>query len=394
MSGSLRGFFVGLASLLAVAPLYGQRSVTIRIPKPTGPQLAALQQDARNLLGQARSFIQRNTPPGFQPFAPSLVPPLSAVPNPYLGGGSVLSTSPYAGDYSGYGYGYYIPPFAAALQGYASLTTATGDYWKKIQEARITREQSRQMALDTARKEIEFQRWLRATQLTGPQMRQREMTTDLERARRDPPQSEVWSGKPLNDLFYSLKTQPLNSASSPSLEKETLDHINLTDGNSRGNVGMLRNGGDLSWPDSLKEPIFDKVRKSFQRNLRLAVAQLKDKEPVADATKKDLNADFKELNKILDNSADDLTPAQYIEAKRYLNQLGAAVRLLSDANAIKYFDNTWVAKGKNVAELVAHMIKEGLTFAPATPGDEAAYNALFVALRSFEASMRSLSTQK
>jgi hypothetical protein len=302
----------------------------------------------------------------------------------------VLTTSPYA-DYSAYGYGY-VPPFAAALQGYAALHEATGDYWKKIQEARITREQSRQMALDTARKEIEFQRWLYATRPTGPQMRERELATDLDRARKDPPLSELWSGKPLNDLLRSLKTSPLNSASSPSLEEKTLKHINLTDGNSHGNVGMLRNGGDLRWPDSLKELQFDKLRKSFQRNLRVAVAQIKDKEPVEDSTRRDLNADFKELNKILDSSAGDMTPEQFIEAKRYLNKLAAAVRALSDDNAVKHF-NTWVAKGKNVAELVAHMTKEGLLFAPATPGDEAAYSALYAALRAFEASMRSLKTE-
>jgi hypothetical protein len=204
-----------------------------------------------------------------------------------------------------------------------------------------------------------------------------------------PSLTEIWSGKSLNELLRSIKGSKLNRSSSATLDDDTLKRINLTDGNSRGNVGMLRNGGDLSWPDSLKEPQFDKLRKSLQRNLRLAVAQLKDKEPVDDATKRDLNADFKELNKVLNDSADDLSPAQYIEAKRYLNQLSAALRALSDPKVKNYFDNTWVAKGKNVAELVSHMIKEGLLFAPATPGDEAAYNALYHAIRAFEAGLQS-----
>ena len=68
-----------------------------------------------------------------------------------------------------------------------------------------------------------------------------------------------------------------------------------------------------------------------------------------------------------------MSPAQYIEAKRYLNQLSAAIKALSDPKVANYFNNRWNAKGKNVAELVSHMKREGLAFVPATPGDEAAY---------------------
>ena len=71
-----------------------------------------------------------------------------------------------------------------------------------------------------------------------------------------------------------------------------------------------------------------------------------------------------------------------------------AIEALSDANASKYLNNTWSAKGKNVAELVNFMKREGLWFAAATPGDEAAYNAMYLALRAFEAGVQTMSSSR
>ena len=45
---------------------------------------------------------------------------------------------------------------------------------------------------------------------------------------------------------------------------------------------------------------------------------------------KDIKGDFKALTDRLSESADELSPSQYIEARRFLNQLGAAIRALSD----------------------------------------------------------------
>jgi len=69
--------------------------------------------------------------------------------------------------------------------------------------------------------------------------------------------------------------------------------------------------------------------------------------------------------------------------------VNAAIRALSDTNVKNYLDknNTWNAKGKNVAELLDHMVKSGLVFAPAADGDQAAYNAAYQALRAYEAGM-------
>jgi hypothetical protein len=53
-----------------------------------------------------------------------------------------------------------------------------------------------------------------------------------------------------------------------------------------------------------------------------------------------------------------------------------------------YFDNSWSSRGKTVTELVKFMSDNGLVFAPAAPGDEHAYRALYIALAAFDARMR------
>jgi len=317
----------------------------------------------------------------------------------FTGGGNYsLSTTPGAG--GGYGSSYYppytyIPPAAATLMGVASLTTASGQYWNQIQQARLTREQSYQASIDTRKKLIEFERWYETVRPTTPKMLAQESATNLEMARTEASNTDVWSGRALNILLKSIQSMgTLNRGPNLALDEDTLRHINLSAGTG-GNVGMLRtNDGNLSWPLPLMGDQFTEQRDRLSKNIRHAVSDLKGKEPVAPATQKDISTDFKVLNDRLSDSADDLSPGQYIEAKRYLNQLGQAVKALSDPKAVNYFNNTWNAKGKNVAELVANMTREGLVFAPATPGDEPAYNSLYLSLRSFENGIQQATAQK
>jgi hypothetical protein len=364
--------------------------------------------------------VTRQIPPyalGLNPFGRTgfgfpTVPTLSTLGGggtPFLGG-STLATSPYGGfgggNYSlsttpgldgaantpyggGYGgYGTYIPPEGFALMGLAQLTSAQGKYWGDIQQARLLREQSIQLSFETAKKRVELERWYESMKLTAPQMREREMATDLDRARKDPPATEVWSGKSLNELLRSIQNLgPLNRGPAIALDEDTLKSINLS-GGTRGNIGMLRDEGKLNWPLPLQEAQFSELRDRLAKNIRHAVSDLKNKEPLPSATLRDITLDFKALNDKLSDSADDLSPGQYIEAKRFLNQLAQAVRALSDPKVVNYFNNTWNAKGKTVAELVANMTKEGLVFAPAAPGDEPAYTSLYQSLRQFEAGMQ------
>jgi hypothetical protein len=302
------------------------------------------------------------SPSSFPTGAGSGLSPSSLSPgagNPYLGGAPTLGASPLSGGDSS------LSPYGSS-GGYGgspdSLGTAGPDT-EDTGEARLPPEDANQK-------------------------RDREMASDLERARKNPPATEIWSGKSLNDLLRSIQNSKPNPSTSPALSEDTLKQITLSDGTSHGNVGLLKHGGNLDWPEFLKEPPFAKARTRLSRNLRRAVGQLQRSEPLTPAQLRDINADFTELNKTFNHGAGDSSPSRYIESKRYLNQLGDAIKALSSPKAANYFNHTWSAKGRNVAELVAHMSKQGLTFGQAAPGDEAAYNALYLSLRNYEASLQ------
>jgi hypothetical protein len=52
-----------------------------------------------------------------------------------------------------------------------------------------------------------------------------------------------------------------------------------------------------------------------------------------------------------------------------------------------YSNQKLAANGKTAAELVKYVSDKGLRFAPSTPGDEAAYRALHLALAIYDASL-------
>jgi len=383
---SLAGF-----TMLLAAPLPAQQQM-----QPKGPQMIPFAGAGGNVGAQASGTASAGAAGGYN------LSPQPAGGTPYATGS--LSSSPYGGyalstmgsnfgsPYGGYGYNPYgspyVDPLSSSLFGAAAQTQAIGRYLVSVQEARLLREQSRQSAIDTARKRIQFEAWYESQRVTAPQIQQREAATELERARRNAQATDIWSGRALNELLRStLRTGKLVQGKTVPLEEDTLKHINLSDGASNGNVGLLKDGGKLTWPAALQEAAFEEPRERLSKNLRLAVFKLKEKDPLTPAELNNIEADYKALSTRLGDSADELTAAQYIESKRYLNQVGLAIKALRNPKVANHFNNTWNAKGKTVAELVDHMRKEGLRFAPAAPGDEASYTSLYQALRAFESDL-------
>jgi len=437
--------FAGLAILGATAaPAHAQRRapVTYRplvMPYPVNPNgftgaFPTAQQQLFNSRVIGRSIA--NIPPyafGYNPY-PSIVssgpvvPPIYPTVPSYGSPYATLSTSPYAaaaspyatlsttgGDYSlsttggygqpgygGYGGGYYNTSGSGpTLQGLASYNNSLGNYEIQVQNARKLKEQSRQMQIETARKKLDFQMYYERMKMTAPKLRELEAETELERARKDPPAVEIWSGKSLNELLKSVKKagrSKLKDGPQVDLADVRLDEVNLTDSSGQGNLGLLKQTDkegklQLNWPAAFEKASYARARDELTKNLSEAVAALRNKRKPEKETLKDVQKDFKTLSdKIADTgTTDELSPSQYIEAKRYLRQLDQAIKALNDPKAEKYFDD-WKAKGKTVAELLDHMMSNGLQFAPAASGDEAAYNALYEALRSYEAGLQSSSS--
>ena len=411
-----RGVYRGLPPGYPTRPFQRDPSGTFANPQ-IAPGLS-LQQAAYNTAVMGNAYAQ--VPPyalGYNPYVGGPVIAggyggnpyaLSTTPsyNPYTGGGS-LSTSPYSlstggGDgYTpygggGYGGGYNQAPYGAELQGYASMINATGKYYGDIQKAALTREQVRQAHFDTIRKRVELERYLEEIRFKPHQLREREMALELNNARGEAQEVNITSGRALNTLLASIQKSGLPLSKGPTVEigGDTLKHINLTSDGTAGNIGMLKDPSKITWPTTLRDPGYDEARKRLDQNLASVVLSLKEGDPVPENKLKDIRADFKTINDRFGEAADTLTPGDYLDARRFLNQLNQAVRALGDKNVGNFFKKNWTPAGRNVAELVDQLTKEGLSFAQATPSDQPSYKVLYQAMRQFEAGLASAQAMK
>jgi hypothetical protein len=217
----------------------------------------------------------------------------------------------------------------------------------------------------------------------------RDQAWDLDRARNDPPLTDILSGKALNSLLTHLKKQQGKGEKGPNvpIPEDILKGINVSGQDSRANPGLLKFDGRLQWPVALEGSEFADSREHLNKMMVDAVNTAKNTQPVPPGRIKDMKAELNRLNNTLLASISDMSPTDYVQAKRFLNQVDDAIEALKDPNVANYFNQTWVPKGKNVAELVKNMSDRGLVFAPAISGDADAYRALYNAMQAFDAGL-------
>lgn len=296
---------------------------------------------------------------------------------------------------AGYGYGYGLSnvqwmmnPYQGYLQGAADLTRANSQYVQTIQQARLTRQESIRSSLRTRRAMIEEAAWERAHLPDPERIRQRTLQRELSAARVHPPLNDIWSGRALNTLLRHLITQMGDGARGPRvpIREGIAQHINVKVGDSAGNVALLKNKGELDWPESLQGSAFKESREQIDALMRQAYKSLDLGNNPHSATLNDLLAQFRKMRNTLQSHVSEMKPDEYIESQRCLAAIGQTIKGLQDPNVGQQFRGEWrPTKARSVAELVLHMRDKGLLFAPASARDEAAYVALYHALAAFDA---------
>jgi len=300
--------------------------------------------------------------------------------NPLGGGYDSGTAAPGYGGYGGGGYG--EDPTAGFLRGTSDVINATGNYFKNVQSARLIQSQADDSRIDYRRRLIDEARYERMNLLTTEELRQQQLARDLARSRHEPPIEEIASGKSLNDLLHHLTGDPTRpKGPNVPLDDEVMQRINVTGPTeTAASVGLLKDEGNLQWPQALKGHEFDEPRKNLEAKMVDAVQALKFNNAVKQGDLNDLNLDLKQLRILVEKS--ELSPTDYIAAKDYLDQAASAIMALGDPNVVKYFNHKFNAK--NVAELVDDMRTKGLDFAAAAPGDAGAYRALHQALVAYD----------
>jgi hypothetical protein len=310
--------------------------------------------------------------------------------NPYLGSGMLWNGYGTSADGSWYPnpYMYSWNPWGGAFSGWADIINAQGKFMVNREESFGIREQTRQAKIDTRRRL--FDEWLyeRANTPSLEDIREQDLRMARRRALNDPPFTEILAATSLNTLLDHLKTAQGTGGrgTNVALDEDTLRRVNVTSG-AGGNIGLLKNDGFLQWPIPLRAEEFNAERDAITKALPKLVEAASTNGRVDAGTLVETQKNLDKLNERLSDKVGDLGTAQFIESKRYVNFLNQALQALSNENIANYFNQKFSAKGKTVAELVKHMSEKGLRFAPATPGDEAAYRALHQALANYDISL-------
>jgi hypothetical protein len=416
-SRAVRAALVGIA-LLGLTALRADAQITrsgipltgaMNTPTPVNPNFRlpnglTIPQAAFNIAAFGNAISQ--VPPyalGFNPYGGGGYGGLNAIGLGGYGGGASLSSgygagsSPYsAGGYGGgggYG-GYYEDPTAGYLRGTATLTTAQGNYYSQVQQARLLQAQADTAKLDLYRRIREDAAAERKSWLNPETERVRDLQAAYTRATHEPPITEVLSGQALNDLYnhiYPIRQRMRLQPGAPKgpdvpIDEDMLKQVNFTGMGSGGSVGILKDRGRLTWPLVLQSPEFDAPRKELGTLAADAVEQVRLNNPVGAATLRDMQADVRRMNDTLLREAGDVSPSDYVEAKRYLSSLESAIKALQDPNVGSQLNQNWAPRVKDVAALIDFMGQKGLKFAPATAGDEPAYRHVYQRLLAYDSS--------
>jgi hypothetical protein len=292
------------------------------------------------------------------------------------------------------GYGGYVGPYGAAgnaagsyLQGRADVITSVGNYQVQKQQARSMDEQNKQSQLQTRRDIFNEIQYEKENTPTLEDQREQDRQQYLRRARNDPPLTEIISALPLNDLFNDIKrieTEYAIRGPFVPLDPYAVQRINLTDGTTRGSTSQFKPGMTFDWPLVLERDEFAPERKALEESIPAAIAQLSQYGKVPAAMQNQLNKTVDRLRGKINDMVKDLTPDEYISGNRYANQLRDGIKDFNNPNAANFYNGKWQAQANNVGELVAQMTRDGLSFAPAAVGSEAAYRSVYRSLLNYD----------
>ncbi len=188
--------------------------------------------------------------------------------------------------------------------------------------------------------------------------------------------SSILSGVALNALLKEVQKVPPEPGRPPDVpfDEAVLRKINL--GRQGGSARLLRSAVSLQWPAALQEDGHRKDRLALEQLFHEAARQARATGRVAPEALRDGRDAYQRMVTRLTDHINEMTPTQYIEAKRFLNQINEALAALGRPDVAKYFNGDYDAKGMSLGDLVRHMTKNELGFAPALEGDEIAYLAL------------------
>jgi uncharacterized protein (TIGR03000 family) len=344
------------------------------VSKPSTPskkQQAALA--ALTWIGLAL-VVQQPSPPGGG--GPSAYGDYRNLP-PYMPNYQSSYYAPYAGP-GQYG------PAGGGLTGASNVIGSQGNFMDDQQQAYLMQQQARQQAVQTRHDQVDESLYERAVLPDAVDNEERSRNQELRWARDDPSATEIWAGVALNQLLLGIQRQQaqgIKGADVP-LAPSLLKQINVTAGQSGGNLALIANDGKLQWPLALYGDTFQPYRQAIDTLAVLAYQQVKAG-PVPAQTIANMTTAVNDLQTAVQASVDSMGANTWIQANNYVNDLQTLTQTLQNPDVGNYLNGTWTAKGATVGQLAQYMSANGLQFAPALPGQRGAYLGLQRAMAAY-----------
>ncbi len=347
-------------------------------------------------------------PPRVQPQPSTVPPPANVVPpvvpvvpvSPLAPGAGTIASSvlnpatagvPPTFANPGFGYPFFpftIDPYGGTLRGSAEVIKAQGQYLIDRQEALLKFEEYKQARLDRRRRAID--EYIREKEIlpSDEDLRQEAKQEILTRSLNNPPEEDVISGRALNSILDSLAGIPAASRQKPEIpvDPDIVRQVNVSKGTGSGNLGLLRNKGKLSWPNSVGGLAPQAKTEELCNTIEIRIREAYDQARVGKVDGnllRNLSKLTNELNALLLKNVNTLSFNDYAEAKNYLKNLKASIQLLGQPDATEFIAGRYQLDGKTVPALVDEMLRKGLKFGPAVGGAQPAYVGLHRAMVQF-----------
>jgi hypothetical protein len=248
-----------------------------------------------------------------------------------------------------------------------------------FQASERIREETFARALDNRKKMVDLKLYEISKMPTPEQKRQmvlieneRRMENEFRQSVSDPPLASITSGLALNGLMPTLRDMSYSSyGSEVPIRGDLLKNINVQV--TSGNAAILRRVNHLNWPLSLRGDRQQQIDQLLAQAVENCKVDHHDRVLMSS-----LRQEVKGLKSGLRGGVEnrEIDFREFCDASDFLQEVEDGLQVLSKPDAGRHFDGTYEARGSSVLELVQHMSMNGLRFAPAQPGQEAAYIAL------------------
>jgi hypothetical protein len=278
----------------------------------------------------------------------------------------------------GPGYYPYYPPYGGGYwNGQAAALDAYGNLGIAQEQARVIREQSNQAKLVTKKKVLDLMAYERANTYWYSDEQADIQAKQIEAAMNNPPTQEITSGRTLNTLLPFLDKIFAAGYRGPTfpVEPGVVKAINVTTGSGNGSVGLLKDINTVQWPTALAGPTQEQLAAMLKQATDTALggqpapAAVQKISKTTDALEQEL--------KVKCFQKHEVDTGEYLEGTRFLERVREATKALKQPDVAQMLSGALGPQGDTVMGVVGSMASKGLKFAPAQPGQEGAYIAMY-----------------